>query len=131
MTNQEVANRLGVSEGTIRKRVRDLTATGAMRVVAITDTRYLGLDINITLAIQVEPGRLMDVVDAITAMDEIRYLGITTGSSDLLAAALFRTNDDLLDFLATKLGSVPGIRKIDITHVLRVAKRTYDWIMPR
>ena len=130
-TNQEVATQLGVSEATIRKRVRELTAAGVMRIVAITDPHHLGLSIDVTMAIQVHPGRLLEVADELAAMDEISYIGITTGPSDILAAALFHDNGELLEFLSQKLGKTPGISKFDTSHTLRVAKRSYDWIMPR
>jgi Lrp/AsnC family transcriptional regulator for asnA, asnC and gidA len=130
-TNQEVAARLGVSEATVRKRLRELAAAGVMRVVAVTDPHHLGLEIDVNMAIQVELQRLQEVVDELTAMAEISYLGITSGASSIVAAGLFHSNGELLEFLTSKVGSIPGIRKIETTHVLKVVKRRYDWIMPR
>jgi Lrp/AsnC family transcriptional regulator, regulator for asnA, asnC and gidA len=129
-TNQEVATRLGVSEATVRKRVRELTLAGVMRVVAITDPHQLGFGIDVNFAIQVDPQRLLDVADELAAMPEVSYLGITSGASNVVAAALFHGVGDLLEFLSGKLGHVAGIRKIETTHVLKVVKRRYDWIMP-
>lgn len=126
-----MATRLGVSEATVRKRLRELTAAGVMRVVAITDPYHLGLEIDVNMAIQVEPQRMHEVVDELTAMPEISYLGITSGASSIVAAGLFQSNGELLEFLMTKVGRIPGIRKIETTHVLQVVKRRYDWISPR
>lgn len=130
-TNQEVATKLGVSEATVRKRLRELMAADVMRVVAITDPHHLGLGIDVNIAIQVEPQRLLDVVDELTAMPEVSFLGITSGASSIVAAGLFHTNGELLQFLTSKVGRIPGIRKVETTHVLKVVKRRYDWIMPR
>jgi Lrp/AsnC family transcriptional regulator, regulator for asnA, asnC and gidA len=114
-----------------RRLGRNRISSAYPRVVAITDPHHLGLGIDVNIAIQVEPQRLLDVIHELTAMPEVSYLGITSGASSIVAAALSHTNGELLEFLTSKVGRIPGIRKVETTHVLKLVKRRYDWIMPR
>ena len=129
-TNVEIANELGVSDTTVRRRIAQLSKFGAMRVVAIVNPSHIGYIIDCSIAIQVEPSRSREVADQLSQMEEVRYLGFTSGSCDLLVSALFRSQKELLTFLVEKLGKIQGVQRTETTHILSVEKRTYDCPMP-
>ena len=128
-SNIDVAKQLGVTETTVRKRIRRLISSDAMRVVAIANPYRIGYQIDTLIGIHTEPDKMMAVSSQLAQMEEVRYVGVTTGTYDLVIAALFRSNDELLQFVTTKLGRVDGVRSTQTSHVLRVLKRTYDWVM--
>lgn len=126
-SNSEVARQLGVTETTIRSRIQRLTAEGIMQVVAMTNPMRIGYDVDVLISVEVKPGKLLEVAEALSDFEEVRYLSVVTGRCDLQVGALFRDNDELFHFLAERLANVPGVQKYETTHVLRIVKRTYDY----
>lgn len=128
-SNIDIAKQLGVTETTIRKRIKRLITEDVMRVVAITNPYKIGYQIDTLIGIHVEPDKVMAVSRQLAHMEEVRYVGVTTGTYDLMIAALFRSNEELLQFVTAKLGTTPGVRSTQTSHVLKVLKRTFDWVM--
>jgi Lrp/AsnC family transcriptional regulator for asnA, asnC and gidA len=126
-SHAELARRLGVAESTVRNRVQRLLSDGYMQVVALTNLKQLGYSIEVLISVQVQAGHLTQVAEALAAMDEVRYLSITTGTFDLLASAAFHNIDELYHFITEKLNKTPGIWRTQTSQVLRVCKRNFDW----
>ena len=128
-TAMELARQLGVTEGTIRNRMERLANDGIMRIVAVANPYEIGYNTDVLIGLQVDADKILDVAHQLTEMEQIRYVGISTGFYDIIIGALFYSSDELLDFVTTRLGSVPGIRRTETSHILKVMKRTYDWRM--
>lgn len=128
-SNTDLAKQLGVSEGTIRNRIRRLINEGYMIVVAMTRLHKLGYDTDVAIGISTEAGKQLDVARRLSAMEAIRYVAVTTGTFDVRAAAVFRNNKELYEFLTEELARVPGIVRTETTHVLHTLKRVHDWIV--
>lgn len=130
-TNAELARHLGITEGAVRKRLKKLSAAGVLRVVAVADPKKLGYGIDIFCAIQVRQGDTLEVAERLSALDSVRYLGLATGSYDILIEAMFREQDELLEFLTKTVPGIPGIVRSETWHQLKVIKRNYDWLNVR
>ena len=128
-TNIDLAKQLGVTETTVRKRIKRLINEEVMRVVAIANPYKIGYQIDAMIGLHVEPDKIMPVSRRLSHMEEVRYVGVTTGTYDLMIAALFRSNEELLQFVTEKLGTLPGVKSTQTSHVLKVLKRTFDWVM--
>jgi Lrp/AsnC family transcriptional regulator for asnA, asnC and gidA len=126
-SHAELARSLGVAESTVRNRVSRLLSEGYMQVVALTNLGRLGYRVDVLMHIQVQAGALNDVAERLAAMEEVRYLGITTGPYDIVISASFRDRDDLFHFIAERLNTTPGIWRTETSHVLKVGKRNFDW----
>lgn len=126
-SNVDLGREIGVSEGTIRKRVARLIQEGVMQVIAVANPQKLGYQIEVLIGVHADIDKVKDSVERLSAMEEIRTVSICSGVYDMVMVALFRDNDELLGFLLNKLGVIPGIRKTETSYLLRTAKRTYDW----
>lgn len=126
-SNVELGREIGVSEGTIRKRVARLIQEGVMQVIAVANPQKLGYQIEVLIGIHCDIGSVKDIADRLSVMEEVRTTSIASGVYDIIMVALFRNNDELLDFLLNKLSNTPGIRKTETSYLLRTSKRTYDW----
>jgi len=126
-SHAELARRLGVAESTVRNRVQRLLGDGYMQVVALTNLNRLGYSLEVLINVQVMAGHLMEVADTLAAMEEVRYLGLTTGSYDILASASFHSTDELYRFVTERLNKTPGIWRTQTSQVLKVWKRNFDW----
>lgn len=130
MSNAELARRLGVTETTVRNHLRRLIESKRMQVVAVADPYRLGYETDTNIGLHVRPDKIAEVARRLASFPEVRYVGICTGAYDIIVAAMFRSNAELLHFLTAELASVPDIVRTETSHVLKVVKRTYDWVNP-
>jgi len=126
-SHAELARRLGVAESTVRNRVSRLLSDGYMQVVALTNLGSLGYNVEVLINVEVQAGALTQVAEALAQMEEVRYVGLTTGTFDMMIGASFHNTDELFAFISEKLNKTPGIWRTQTSHVLKVWKRNFDW----
>jgi DNA-binding Lrp family transcriptional regulator len=76
------------------------------------------------LWLTVGPARLGAVAEALATHQEIAYAAATTGPSNVVAFVVCRDHADLYDYLATRLGTTPGVQHVETAPVIRRVKRT-------
>ena len=130
MPSIEMARKLGVTEGTVRKRLERLIADGFVRVTAVADPGLFGYSVHTIIGIQTDPAAAPDVAANLAEMPEVLAVYLTSGSYDVLVEAALPSNEALLSFLSSHLGTVPGVRRSEAYHVLKVLKRARDWRVP-
>lgn len=128
-TNTDLAKELGVSEGTIRNRIRRLINDGYMIVVAMMRAHKLGYGTDVSIDVVTEAGKQMEVAQRLSAMESTRYVALVTGTCDIKIAAVFRSNAELYDWLVNEFALVPGIVRSQTSHVIRTLKRVHDWVI--
>ena len=128
--NQEIARRLGVAEGTVRKRLDRLVTEGFVRVTAVADPGKFGYAVQTIIGVQTNPGAAPSVASHLAEMPQVLAVYLTSGTYDLIVEAALPSNDALLSFLSDSLGSVPGVRRSEAYHILKVLKRARDWSLP-
>jgi Lrp/AsnC family transcriptional regulator for asnA, asnC and gidA len=125
-----IASHLGVPESTIRHRLNRLVRRGIVEFAALTNPLQLGYQIWAIIEIQARLRSIRPVAQQLAAAPEVYFVGITTGGYDVLAAAVFRSNDELLDFITRRLSSIPGIVRTSTSSVLEVVKRSMTIPLP-
>jgi len=131
LTNTEIAAEVGSSEPTVRRRVERLLQNQIIKIVAVAAPFQLGYNVVAILGIQIDHSYLTQIEDALSAMPEIRFAGVTLGSYDVVAEAWFHSNEALLTFLNEQLSKIAGIQRIDTLQVAKMIKYTYDWSAPQ
>ena len=84
----------------------------------------LGLNVEATLWLSVEPARLDEVGRALATHQAIPFAAATTGPTNLLASALFRDTQHLYEYLTGPLAGLPGVRSVQTAPIIRTLKRT-------
>ena len=106
--NTDIARRLGVAETTVRNRIERLTREGVVQCGAWTDPLKIGYQTYAIIQIQVAPPRLEKVAEVLAALPEVFFLGIATGGFDIVAAAVFRSNDHLYELMTKRFARIAG-----------------------
>lgn len=127
LTHRQMAEQVGSSEATVRRRLDRLVKTGAIRIAAVVSPFALGYDVVAILGLQIDRRQQAAIEAMLTALPEVRFLGLTVGSYDMMVEAWFHDNDGLLDFLSTRLTRIHGIIRAESWQVLKLAKYSYDW----
>ncbi len=128
--NTEIAKELRVAESTVRRRIDWLIREGYIQVAALTDPLRIGFPVWVVVEIQVELPEIESVTAALAGLPEVFFIGVTTGAFDIFFTAVFRSNDELYEFISRKLARIPGIRHTATSSILRLAKRTFAYGVP-
>lgn len=120
----KIAAHLGMPQSTVRHRLNRLVKAGVVQFTAATDPRKLGYHMWVIIEIQADLSKLHAVAQQLATLPEIHFLSITTGGFDLLATGVFRSNNDLLEFITHRLSAIPGIVRSRTGIILELVKRT-------
>ena len=104
LQHTDLARRLGIPEATVRRRMKRLLDERVMQIVAVPDPYKIGYDTHAIVGLRVQPGKIGDVIAVLDPLPEIRYIGVTAGTYDVVVEALFENNDELRHFLTDTLG---------------------------
>lgn len=126
----EIAGQLDMPQSTVRHRLKRLVQRGVVEFAALTNPLQLGYQIWAMIEIRAEQAKLRSVGQELAGMPEVYWLGITTGSYDIFAAAVFRSNQELLDFITDRLSRIPGIVRTSTSSVLEIIKRSMVFGLP-
>jgi len=124
-SNAGIAREVGVSEGTVRRRLKRLVDDQIINVVALLDPSRLGYSSEAIVGIQVDPDKIDDASETISDLDGVSWVVVTTGAYDIFAWIAVESAEDLGNFLRHKLGSVTGVRRTETFVNLAVKKRSY------
>jgi Lrp/AsnC family transcriptional regulator for asnA, asnC and gidA len=125
-SNAGIARRVGVSEGTVRRRLKRLIQEEYIRVLALLDPGKMGFASEALIGVQVDPDKVDRVSADLSQLEEINWVSITTGSYDIFAWATLNSSEALGIFLRTKVGTIPGVRRTETFVNLMVKKRWYS-----
>lgn len=124
-----IARQLGLAEGTVRQRVRRLTSSGALTILAIADPFRLGYRVLAFSLLNVVPDRQRRVIETLLAWDEVTYISSCTGRADLYIQLVCRDHDHLWEVLYERLPAVGGVTASETFMELKMHKVSY--IYPR
>ena len=120
-----LARELGVSEGTIRRRLGRLIQEGAFRVTAVPNIEKMGYGATALIGVQTRPGRADDVAEALARLEEVHYAAVSTGAYDVFIWVGLESAQRLGDFLNTKVAPVEGVQRTETFINLAIRKRDY------
>lgn len=121
---RDVARTVGVSEGTVRSRVRKLEQLGALRFVAFVDPVQLGKSALGMMLVRTEGSRQQAVVDEVVAWRETSYVSTLTGKADLYVQAMCADNEAYGE-LVNRVRAIPGVLEVETMLEYRVFKFDY------
>ena len=123
----EIAAELGVTEGTVRHRVKRMADQGLLQIVAIVEPQLLEWNAAGMIGISVQPGRVEAVGEQIAQFPEVTYLFMASGGFDLFVEVFCRDREHFVSFLNKKLQQVPGVERTETFMILKMYKLSYRW----
>jgi len=127
ISNTTIAEKLGISEATVRARLKRLIEDQVIQIVAVSNPLKLGFEIVGVINIQVDIKKAENVIKELKKLKELWYIVVTTGSSDINVEFNLRSLDELHILLLEKINKIDGIIRTDTSLIMRFIKRQYDW----
>ncbi len=127
----KVASRAGVSARTISTRVSRLVERGIVSIMAVVNPERVGYPVLATVFIETELNRTRAVADYLASMEEVAFVGLTSGDPDIYASIRAESNNALATFMSDKLPAIDGVRRARMLLVLDVVKAASRWKIPR
>ena len=126
-SNRRIAAELGVSEGTVRARIRRMEDEKVIRIAGIAHPAAFGMGVSAYVGFDVEGGKLKKVAQRVLDHEAVSMVMTSLGDYDLLAVVVAPSREALVDFVLDELGSIPGVRRTETTEGLGVLKHSYTW----
>ncbi|AZS83971.1 Lrp/AsnC family transcriptional regulator [Streptomyces griseoviridis] len=108
---------LGVSDQTVARRYRRLSAEGGLRIVALRDAEALGQD-EWTLRLRCVPDSAVTIAEALAKRPDTSWIGIASGGTEIICGTRPRTPGDRDDLLLGKLPRTPRLMEIRAHQLL-------------
>jgi Lrp/AsnC family transcriptional regulator for asnA, asnC and gidA len=109
----DIAQKLKLSESTIRKRVQTLKERGVIKRFTVEiDPAKIGLNTVAIVGIDVDPPKLLEVAQKLCELKEIRCVATSTGDHMIMTEIWTKDGRELTRLISEKIGPIEGVKKI-------------------
>ena len=127
VSNRKIASALGVTEGTIRARIKKLEDERVIRMTAVTDASLMGHPTVAYIGIDVVQSRVREIAKEISQIEGIRFTSVMLGRYNILAIALIESADKLVDLVNNHIVAVPGVQRTQTSIAIKTIKYDFRW----
>ncbi|MHC8491866.1 Lrp/AsnC family transcriptional regulator [Thalassospira sp. SM2505] len=135
ISNVQLAELVGMSPSPCLRRVKQLEASGIIKgQVALVDRKKLGFGVLATIQVRLQSHTEAGAEDFARAMNdlpEVLSCWAMTGRQDFLLVAVARDIESFGDFVTHKLLSMPNVRDVQSSLVLKEYKNLTAIPMPK
>lgn len=125
---RDIARDLEVAEATIRARVARLVEAELIRIAAIGDPLKLGVEVMAISLIQVRPGHVEETAKTLTDYPNVRFVGTSFGSADIIIQTLHPDIASLHRFITKDLPkAAPAVTNTETFQLAEVLKSSWEW----
>ncbi|MEM2738502.1 MAG: Lrp/AsnC family transcriptional regulator [Candidatus Bathyarchaeia archaeon] len=119
----EIAQKLRLSESTIRKRVQALKEKGVIKRFTVEiNPAMIGLNTVAIVGIDVDPPKLLEVAQKLCEFKEIRSVATSTGDHMIMTEIWAKDGRELTRLISEKIGPIEGVKKICPAIILEKLK---------
>lgn len=122
VSNRKIAAELGVTEGTVRGRIKRLQQDGLITFTAVTGLQLEAKSRLAFITVQANANDVRGVARKISEMPMINGVMITMGQFNILAICLFNDLDRLVDIASDKILALPGVHHVETSIAVKTFK---------
>jgi len=127
MSNTAMAQALGISEYTVRTRIKRILESGIIRIVAVANPIDLGFEISGNLKIRIDLKKTEQVIDELLKIDELIWAALTTGGTDIDVDFAVRSMKELQELLFNKISNIDGVLSTETSMMVDLIKEKTDY----
>lgn len=130
LSNIEISKKIGVSEATVRNRLKRLIDEEYIQIVAVGNPFKLGFEVTGDLYIHAEMKKITDVIKELKKLKELWYIVVTTGETNINAEFIVKNREELNDLIFKKISRIDGVIRTEVSVIMKYEKRCYDFGTP-
>ena len=127
MSNRKIASALGITEGTVRSRIRRMQENRLVRFTAALDTKVYAQPVVGFIGITVDVPHLRNVSLALAEFSELNFVATVLGRYDIICTFLVADNEQLRNLLQQKIPTIAGVKSSESVQDLRGFKFDRRW----
>jgi Lrp/AsnC family transcriptional regulator for asnA, asnC and gidA len=124
---REIARAVGVSERTVRTRVRRMQEAGVLRFLAFIDPRQLEHQVLALVLLRVQAQAHDRIVETLTSWQEVSYVSTLLGRADIYAQVVCRDDEELWHLVGRRIRGLDGVLETETMTEMRVHKFRYAY----
>ncbi|MCK5836796.1 MAG: Lrp/AsnC family transcriptional regulator [Desulfobacula sp.] len=110
---KRIADKLSITENTVRSRVNKLQEEGVLEICGLVDPATLPDHRVVIIGIKLSEMNLVEKGEEISKLKGVISVSVVTGRYDLLVLILFKKGFGLLEFYTEELSRVQGVRSVE------------------
>lgn len=122
VSNRKIAAELGVTEGTVRGRIKRLQQDGLIAFTAITGFEMGQKSRLAFINVQADVDRLREVAAAISEVDQVNAVLITMGQFNMTAMCLIEELDTLVQIASDRILTIDGVHHVETSIAVTTVK---------
>lgn len=127
MSFTEIANRLNVTEKTVRSRYNNLVENNILEVVGVVNPISLGVKVGAIIQISLVPPNMDQTIQQLRDIAGIRFITLTSGEYQLLVQANVKDYEEITEIVKS-IHQLPGINKSNVILQMDVYKNSFEYI---
>lgn len=122
VSNRRIAAELGVTEGTVRGRIKRLQQDGLIAFTAITGFQMEQRARLAFINVQADVDRVREVAQVIADIPSVNAVLITMGQFNITAMCLIDDLDALVELASDKILAVAGVHHVETSIAVKTVK---------
>lgn len=110
---KKIADKLAITENTVRSRVNKLQEEGVLEICGLVDPATLPGHRVVIIGIKLAEMNLVEKGAEISKLKGVISVSVVTGRYDLMVLVLFKEGFGLLEFYTEEISKVHGIRSVE------------------
>jgi DNA-binding Lrp family transcriptional regulator len=98
-----------------------------MRITAVVNPLKMNYPIVAIFGLRVIPNRVNAVSKQLAEFSEFRFIGTTVGAWEFITEGWFTSIEQMHRFLSEKLWPIEGVSRVEVSHIIKMVRYTYDW----
>lgn len=110
---KKIADKLAITENTVRSRVNKLQEEGVLEICGLVDPATLPGHRTVIIGIKLSEMNLVEKGEEISRLKGVISTSVVTGRYDLIIMVLFKKGFGLLEFYTDEIAKVQGISSVE------------------
>lgn len=127
VTNIEIARKLGVSEATVRARMKRLIDAEIIQIVAVSNPIKLGFKVTGSIQIRVDIKKMDAVIRELKQIEALWFIVQMTSGTGIYTEFVVRSMEELNELIMQKINPIDGVLDTETNLIMKFIKRRYDW----
>lgn len=122
VSNRRIATELGVTEGTVRGRIKRLQQDGLISFTAITGLQMARKSQLAFIRVQAEVEHTREIARKISELPPVNAVLVSMGSFNIIAMTLFEELDELVEIASDQILAIPGVHHVETSIAVKTMK---------